>query len=147
MPTGSPGLRIRSYPGVDREVRDALLALGGVLRREMRFTHPVRVTVVRQAGIDDESDAPAWGLFLIPDDYVRGDPVRIYVSAGSAALFSAEFGFSRARSVREVVFTLAHEIAHYQQWRRRQALDEQHANEVADECVASFLALRPEYGP
>src|SRR5690554_148445 len=81
--TGRPGLRLRFYPGVREDVREALKRFARWLRCELDFRHPVRVTVVPHATVMGYEGGPGWAVFLIPDsDYAPGDAVRIVLGAG-----------------------------------------------------------------
>lgn len=138
--TGVPGLRVRTYAGVEPGVRRDVLSFAAWLRRTVRFDHPVRVTLVAAATVVFH-DGPGWGCFLRPRfrDHEPGDVIRIYVAAGAVLVFEREWGFTPERARQEILIVTAHELVHYLQWKRRRARDEAEANRRGEWLVRTFL--------
>lgn len=139
IPTGGPGLRLRFYPGVDDRLRDQLKEFAQWLRRELEFLHPVQVTVVAQATVMGLDGAPGWAVFLIPPpEYMVGDLVRIYMAGGKLAILEGEYGYSQKEALTLLCQVLAHEIAHYEQWRDGHEISEDGVSERAELIVSTY---------
>jgi len=127
---GRPGLRLRFYPGVRADVKQALKTFAVWLRRRVEFRHPVRVTVVPQAAVMGHEGAPGWAVFVIPgEEYRSGDVVRIYIAGGRA-----ETG-----PLHPLLHDLAHEIVHYEQWRDGRRVDERNVNRRAASLLSRHI--------
>lgn len=142
--TGGPGLRLRFYPGVREDVREALKGFARWLRGELDLRHPVRVTVVPQATVVGVGGAPGWAAFLIPaSDYVPGDVLRIVVGAGHVDLLETRHGYAPDAARASVLQDLAHELVHYEQWRDGRPIDERNVNRRARSLTRRYLATVP----
>ncbi|HEX7050640.1 MAG TPA: hypothetical protein VF188_10595 [Longimicrobiales bacterium] len=140
IPTGAPGLRLRFYPGVRVDVRAALKSFARWLRRELRFRHPVRVTVVPHATVMGHEGAAGWAVFMIPPaDYAPGDVVRIFVGAGKVDVLERRYGLEPPDSVVRLLHDLAHEAVHYEQWRDGRPVTERGVNRRAEALVARYV--------
>lgn len=137
--TGPPGLRLRFYAGVRADVRERLKQFARWLRREIRFRHPVQVTVVPHALVMGHDGAAAWGVFLIPpDDYVPGDVTRIYLAGGAVEVLEWHYQVAPSESTRKLMHNLAHEIVHYEQWRDGRTVCERGVNRRAAALVRAY---------
>lgn len=146
IPTGDPGLRLRFYAGVPRDVRRALKDFARWLRGRVGFEHPVQVTVVPHATVMGDHGAAGWALFVIPPaDYLRGDVVRIYLGGGAAEILERHFRFSRREALEALVLHLAHEIKHYEQWRDGLAITERNVNRRAAALLTRYLKVRRSF--
>lgn len=148
IPTGRPGLRVRCYPGVPDDVRDALRAFARWLRAEIDFRDPVRVTVATQTTVAGHEGAPGWAVFLVPPpDHAPGDVVRIVLAAGRVTMLEREYRLSREEALARLLHDLAHEIVHYEQWRDGRSIDERGVNRRAAALVRRFRERAPRPRP
>lgn len=140
IPTGRAGLRLRFYPGVREDVRSMLKGFARWLRTEIRFRHPVHVTVVPHATVlGDGVGSAGWAVFLIPPpDYHRGDVVRIVLGGGKVTVLESEYGLSTPNSLLRLAHDLAHEVVHYEQWRDGRPITERGVNRRAAALVRRF---------
>ncbi|HEX7089353.1 MAG TPA: hypothetical protein VF192_04415 [Longimicrobiales bacterium] len=142
--TGVPGFRLRFYPGVREDARAELKAFARWLRGELRFRHPVWVTVVPHATVMGHEGVAGWAVFLIPSaDYVPGDVVRIFLGAGAARVMETVYGYGRGAALEKLLHDLAHEVVHYEQWRDGRPVTERGVNRRAAALVRRYLASRP----
>lgn len=144
--TGRPGLRLRFYPGVRRDVREALKAFASWLRGEIGFEHPVQVTVVPHATVRGHDGPAGWAAFLIPPaDYAVGDVVRIIVGAGKVRVLESHYGLSPPETWQRLLHDVAHEVVHYEQWRDGRPVTERGVNRRAAALVERYQrrASRP----
>jgi hypothetical protein len=143
IPSVSDGLHVRFYEGVDDDVRRSILSLVRFLRTRHTFHDPVLITVAPHDKIRDGNGLWTWGVFLVPDgSHESGDPIRIYLAAGALRRFRELRGVGHARSVREILLAVCHELVHYRQWRGRRPLSEEEAERVSAEELKAYLKWR-----
>ena len=139
MPGRRGGIRLRFDPGVDPEVRRALMQFVRWLQTQYAF--PVRVPVYVRAAerlLCRDGDL-ACGTFLGPSDPEQEPYIRLAV--GDYPQMLAAWGQDSALA--SILRSLAHELTHYFQWVRdpvgHQTADESRLERQADRCARETL--------
>lgn len=140
MKEGYPrqGLRIRCDKGVHPEVRRACLEFGHWLRKEFEF--PIRVVVYLKKDYRIKSQADkelVTGTFLGPFD--KNEEPYIRVATGDYLELLEERGQDNALA--SILGTIAHEIGHYYQWIDDLELEDDEAEEGAENESEYMLDL------
>lgn len=139
MPGRRGGIWLRFDPGVDPEVRRALMQFVRWLQTQYAF--PVRVPVYVRAAerlLCRDGDL-ACGTFLGPSDPEQEPYIRLAV--GDYPQMLAAWGQDSALA--SILRSLAHELTHYFQWVRDpvgyQTADESRLERQADRCARETL--------
>ncbi|MFP5110654.1 hypothetical protein ACSU6B_28700 [Neobacillus sp. C211] len=123
------GLRIRCEQCVHPEVRRACLEFGKWLRKEFEF--PIRVVVYLKKDYEIKSQADnelVSGTFFGPFD--KNEEPYIRIATGDYLELLEEDGQDNALAA--ILGTIAHELGHYYQWIDDLELDDEEAEEEAE---------------
>ncbi|MDA1935549.1 hypothetical protein MKX99_28790 [Bacillus sp. FSL R9-9863] len=132
------GLRIRCEQGVHPEVRRACLKFGKWLREEFEF--PIRVVVYLKKDYQIKSQVDkelVSGTFFGP--FNKSEEPYIRIATGDYLELLEENGQDNALAA--ILGTFAHELGHYYQWIDNLELDDEEAEEGAEDEKEYILDL------
>ena len=139
MPGRRGGIWLRFDPGVDPEVRRALMQFVRWLQTQYAFTVRVPVYVRAAERLLCRDGDLACGTFLGPSDPEQEPYIRLAV--GDYPQLLAAWGQDSALA--SILRSLAHELTHYFQWVRDpvgyQTADESRLERQADRCARETL--------
>jgi hypothetical protein len=114
------GLRIRCEKGVDIEVREAILKFAIWLREQIRFPIRVPVYVKKTERIKNMYGEIVVATFFAPYDKTVEPYARI--STGDYNELNERNG--KYEALGAILHSMAHELAHYEQWVKDRPLSE-----------------------
>ncbi|MCM3196769.1 hypothetical protein [Priestia megaterium] len=129
------GLRLRSEPGVDPEVRIACINFCKWLRTQMEF--PIRVVIYLKK--DDQiknrtTKEMVTATFFAP--YEKDVEPYIRIATGDYTDLIRERG--KIDALYAMLDSIAHELCHYQQWLEDKKLEEEEAEEKGSQLVDEY---------
>ena len=135
-PQRRSGIRVRAV-GVNKEVRKSVLRFLRWLRCEMSF--PIRVPVYLSPKdrivLKSRKKVPA--TFFAPDD--RNEEPFIRIATGDYDHLKGKRG--RDNALAAILCSVAHEIAHYQQWCANKPFREREAETRAIEILDAYAEV------
>ncbi len=106
------GLRIKFEKGVDPEVRRAILEFAVWLRQQVDFPIRVPVYVKKATQIKSKEGELVCGTFWEPDN----KNVEPYIRVSTGDYYELIEKWGKDNALASILDTIAHEIAHYEQW-------------------------------
>lgn len=128
------GLRIRCEKGVDTEVHEAILKFAKWLREQIKFPIRVPVYVKKTKYIKNMYGELVSATFFAPFDKTEESYARI--STGDYDELKEENGRYDALGI--ILHSVAHEIAHYEQWVEDKPLNDRAATRRARELLGKY---------
>lgn len=98
------------------------------LHRTVRIEHHVLVHVYGAEGLTTDTGVDCFGAFHWPAKGDKPEALTVILAAGLAELVERQTGDSREESLLAVAHCLAHELAHYEQWRDKRKATEHGVN-------------------
>ena len=129
------GLRLRSEPGVDSEVRKACINFCKWLRTQMEF--PIRVVIYLKKDYQIKNRTTkemVTATFFAP--YEKDVEPYIHIATGDYTDLIRERG--KIDALYAMLDSIAHELCHYQQWLEDKKLEEEEAEEKGSQLVDEY---------
>ncbi|MGU3396812.1 hypothetical protein [Priestia aryabhattai] len=129
------GLRLRSEPSVDPEVRKACISFCKWLRTQMEF--PIRVVLYLKKDVQIKNRTTkelVTATFFAP--YEKDVEPYIRIATGDYKDLIRERG--KIDALYAMLDSIAHELCHYQQWLEDKELEEGEAEEKGSQLVDEY---------
>ncbi|MBU8688601.1 hypothetical protein KM918_14835 [Priestia megaterium] len=129
------GLRLRSEPGVDSEVRIACINFCKWLRTQMEF--PIRVVIYLKKDYQIKNRTTkemVTATFFAP--YEKDVEPYIRIATGDYKELIRERG--KIDALYAMLDSIVHELYHYQQWLEDKELEEEEAEEKGSQLVDEY---------
>jgi hypothetical protein len=141
-------ITVKLWDGIAADVGAEVTALAAWLGTT-GLQHPMEVWVVPAPAVQAPDGGIGFGVFAWPTQSPRVyvGTVRIVLAAGMAEVLQAEGACSRADALDAVLHTVAHEWAHYEQWRDGRQPTERGVNKRATHLLHNYTTERQTHEP
>lgn len=133
------GLRLRTMPGVNPEVKRSCIEFAKWLRKNMDF--PIRIVIYLKKDYQVKnitSKELVSAIFFAPNDK-KVEPY-IKIATGDYQKLLEEIGKDNALA--SILNSIAHELIHYQQWLKDEDFDEIKAIKKAEQLIDQYAETR-----